>query len=176
MKTDNSGFTVVELMIVVAIIGLLAGIASYNVMGGFSIKRYRVKSAAVDLVSEIRKAKNLAIRERRDDVAIGLVFDQVNNIYKAPERIVFDEDKNESVVITRSIPLNTVRYSRGTSTPPGAAVGFTGNKLSFCSRGLASSDGFVYLSDPGGKYIFRVGTNSRAGVFMLQEWRDGQWN
>ncbi len=155
MKSYNKGFTLVELMIVVAIIGLLSVIATYNITGGLSMQRYRAKSAAMELSSNMRKARAQAIRERRN---IEIVFDVGGGTYTVDGTVYALEPG--------------VVFGRGASGS-GNAVSFVNNTLSFNVRGF-SNMGYAHLKNSRGD-VFRVGTRNVAGAIALQEWKDGEW-
>ena len=75
-KTGQRGFTLVEVMIVVAIIGIFAAIALPNFLSW--LPNIRLKAAARDLYSNMHKTRTEAVKTNHD---WAIVFDTANNRY-----------------------------------------------------------------------------------------------
>ncbi len=129
---NSSGFTIIELMIVIAIAATLAAIAIPNYIGW--LPKRHLQSSAVDVQAAIQLAKMTAIRENTDVV---LTFDPANENYLA--FIDTDEDGSQD---TGERTIRNKRMSPGinlnTTTIPG-------HKLTFNSRGLADAGGDIIL-------------------------------
>lgn len=65
-KTGQRGFTLVEVMIAVAIIGILAAVATPLIIG--SLPRYRLRAEVRELMINFKKAKIEAVKRNRDVV------------------------------------------------------------------------------------------------------------
>ena len=114
--SDNSGFTLIELMIVIAIIGTLAGIAIPNYIG------YRNRAIMVRCISEIKliekglilyNIQNYAFPDSLNDIGLGNLRDPWNRPY---EYLRYDGPKTKKLRKDRSLhPVNTDfdLYSRG---------------------------------------------------------------
>jgi len=72
----NSGFTLVELMVTIAIIAIVSAIAIPGYMSW--LPNYRLRSAVLDLEGNIQQTRLQAIKHNQE---WAVIFDQPNNIY-----------------------------------------------------------------------------------------------
>jgi prepilin-type N-terminal cleavage/methylation domain-containing protein len=80
MKTKKNGFTLVEIMIVVAIIGLLAAIAIPSFMRARTTSQ---KNACINNLRQIEASKEQWALENRKPQGAAIVTDEVNQYMKA---------------------------------------------------------------------------------------------
>ena len=149
---NNSGFTVIELMVVVVILSALAGIA----IPTFSawLPNYRLKGAARDVYSHIQAAKLEAIRQNTD---ISVTFQT------APDRY--------NIAGAVPISVNLGDYGSGVNydTPTGFSNTFdtiTYNQRGICTAGNGT---FVYISNSKKSTYYRIGPNA-AGTVRVEKW------
>jgi len=74
----NTGFSLMELMIAIAIIGIMSGIAIPNIIGW--LPDYRLRSATRDIVSCLQEAKLRAVKE---NARVVVIFDPLTDSYTA---------------------------------------------------------------------------------------------
>ena len=77
MQNDH-GFSMTELMVVIAIISILAGLAIPNLIGW--LPNYRLRTGAEDIQSTLQLARLTAIKENS---TVTVVFDLGNDTFKA---------------------------------------------------------------------------------------------
>ena len=77
----NSGFTLMELMVVIGIIAVLAALLAPNFIGW--MPQYRLKSAVMELGARVQQARLAAIKENQNCT---MSFNTGNNTYKSVQR------------------------------------------------------------------------------------------
>ena len=108
MKDRSPGFTVVELMMVIAMIGLVTAIAVPNFID--FLPDYRLRSATRDLFSNFQKAKLTAIKR---NVNTAVCFYGSGYVMFVDANIDFEKDSDEEAVTQvdwenyKSISVNT---------------------------------------------------------------------
>lgn len=149
---NNSGFTVIELMVVAVILAALAGIA----IPAFSawLPNYRLKGAARDIYSHMQSTKLEAIRQNTD---ISMTFQQ------SPDRY------NISGAVPISVNLGDYGSGVNYDTPSGFSNTFdtiTYNQRGICTAGNGT---FIYISNSKQSTYYRIGPNA-AGTVRIEKW------
>lgn len=158
----NTGFTLMELMIVIAVIGILVGIAVPGIIGW--LPNYRFRAAREDLFSNFQKAKLTAIKRNCNCT---ITFNQPIG-GKTYDYVVFADADNDleydagEDVITRVLWTDYKGVSFDTTEGGGDGLTFTNNddglpSLAFRSNGLTRNNGggagfgTVYLKNTKGR-------------------------
>ena len=134
---NSSGFTVIELMVIIAIVATLAAIAIPNFIGW--LPKRHLQSSASDVQAAINLAKMTAIKENTN---VDLEFDPNTEKYKISYTDL-DRDGNPF--------LRTFRDKRLSPGINLQSTDFTDNKLTFTSRGLAMEGGDIILKNKRGE-------------------------
>lgn len=173
MRANQKGFSLVELMVVIAIIGIVCAFGSANLVAG--LPKYRIKKAATDLSAKMRKARSIAVKKRR---TISVIFDVGNGRYR-----IDGVDFPEGSSLTQHYSSG-VRFGFGDATgncaddlgPESGAVSFTNTRLSFNSVGIINNNntGFIYLENNQGK-AYAVGVRSPTGTILVRHWTGAAW-
>jgi prepilin-type N-terminal cleavage/methylation domain-containing protein len=146
-RLNRRGFTMVEMLIVVTLIGLLAGIALPRV----DYARYRVDSAMRGVGTALIGAQRWAVTRQHDVV---ILFDESNNVVRIHDDLNNNQEMDEGERV-RGVPLgDQVVLSRGSATAHAVGTGpvtFTKQvaglpALTFHRNGAGSEYGGVYLT------------------------------
>ena len=159
---NKKAFTLVELMIVIAIIGIIGLIAAPNLVTG--LPKYRIKRAARDITSKIRAARSEAIKTAD------------------PKNIEFNTTTNRYKIDDQWYPEGSLSDHYGSGVSFG--VGNSGetdectflpdddDSITFNSRGISNNAGEIYLTNTQNA-AYRIQINT-AGNIQLQQWT-GSW-
>ncbi|OGQ89087.1 MAG: hypothetical protein A3J85_01630 [Desulfobacula sp. RIFOXYA12_FULL_46_16] len=167
VRNKNSGFTLVELMVVIAIIGIMAGIAIPNFFS--FLPKSRLRSATRDIISCLQEMKLRAIKENATTV---IVFDLANDRYTAfvdngPGVAAGNStlDASESIIKQETLPSDLDMYN----------TSFVANTGGFTARGLPRNAGTVFISY--GNTDYRSVIVNLAGNIRIEMSTDGvNWN
>lgn len=171
----HSGFTTVELLVVMALIAIIAAIATPNFIGW--LPKYRLRSATQDLYTNLQLAKLGAIKHNND---WAIFFDTAANSYS----IISDYD-GDGQAVEKTVNLSSYKsgigFGHGNATQdipgdsfPADDVSYSDNTAVFNPRGLADHLGYVYL-DNDDETTRAVGTPYLGGGIVLRAWMGSNW-
>jgi type II secretion system protein H len=165
LMNQKKGFSLVELMVVIAITGIIAAISSLNLVTG--LPKYRLKRASRDITSRLRQARSTAIKTSS---TIIIQFDTGRHSYSIDNKLYPATDGNTNNALS-SYYGNGLSFDRGNYNP-GSSVTFPSERVTFNSRGICLSLGSIYLSNNKGD-VNKIAI-SRAGRIRLTRWFDGE--
>jgi prepilin-type N-terminal cleavage/methylation domain-containing protein len=158
---NKKAFTLVELMVVIAIIGIIGLIAAPNLVTG--LPKYRIKRAARDITSKIRSARSEAIKTSSN---ITIKFNTTTNKYKIGE----DWYPNGSLSDHYGSGVSFGVGNSGASSECTLGENNDG-KITFNSRGILSDAdhaGEIYLTNTEGT-SYRIVINTAGSIHLQQE-------
>lgn len=157
---DETGFSLLELMIVIAIIGILSAIAAPSFLR--SLPEKRLKSAARNLYADMQRARLLAVRKNKK---IRVIF--VTAV--SPGYYYFDENANskfDAGEFRRNLSdYSGVDYGRGKILKRWDGETFLNlaTNISFMAKGTANS-GTTYLHNQNKDVCYAVTTTDYGNI------------
>ena len=139
LKKSNKGFTLIEMITVVIIVGVIAAIAAPNLLG--MLVQTRVKDSLGQVEGAVREAQKLAIRRGKPCTIVFTTNDSGNSTVKAKTGF------NGCLLSTREL-ANSVSFSLLNS---GSLVLINSSneiELSFSGKGNPNAPGIMVISHP----------------------------
>jgi type II secretory pathway pseudopilin PulG len=146
MLRKNAGFSLTELMVIIGIIGIMAGIAMPNLIGW--LPKYRMGSAAREILGTIEFARLTAVKR---NVATLVTLDYANDLVR---------------VTVGATTVRTIRMPAGIDLKEPASPSL-GASFNFNGQGMADKSGEVLISD-GGRHPDKKVTLSTGGSIKIQ--------
>lgn len=181
---NRAGFTLVELIVVVAIVGILGGVATPMIMRW--LPNMRLKIAARDLYGNMQNSRMKAVKT---NTASAIVFDPANGSYHICTEPGIDNNWTTLANNTVTETVTLANYGSGISFGHGGITGnnsvvgaaFPGDDVSYAvvnnvltiePDGITSS-GYVYLENENQDLrVYAIGSLV-SGAIMVKEWKGG---
>jgi len=146
MLRKNAGFSLTELMVIIGIIGIIAGIAMPNLIGW--LPKYRMGSAAREILGTLEFARLTAVKR---NAATMVTLDYANDLVR---------------VTVGATTVRTIRMPAGIDLKEPASPSI-GASFNFNGQGMADKSGEVLISD-GGRHPDKKVTLSTGGSIKIQ--------
>jgi type IV fimbrial biogenesis protein FimT len=146
MLRKNAGFSLTELMVIIGIIGIMAGIAMPNLIGW--LPKYRMGSAAREILGTLEFARLTAVKR---NAATLVTLDYANDLVR---------------VTVGATTVRTIRMPAGIDLKEPASPSL-GASFNFNGQGMADKSGEVLISD-GGRHPDKKVTLSTGGSIKIQ--------
>ncbi len=146
MLRKNAGFSLTELMVIIGIIGIIAGIAMPNLIGW--LPKYRMGSAAREILGTFEFARLTAVKR---NVAPLVTLDYANDLVR---------------ITVGATTVRTIRMPAGIDLKEPASPSL-GASFNFNGQGMADKSGEVLISD-GGRHPDKKVTLSTGGSIKIQ--------
>jgi len=146
MLRKNAGFSLTELMVIIGIIGIMAGIAMPNLIGW--LPKYRMGSAAREILGTLEFARLTAVKR---NAATLVTLDYANDLVR---------------ITVGATSVRTIRMPAGIDLKEPASPSL-GASFNFNGQGMADKSGEVLISD-GGRHPDKKVTLSTGGSIKIQ--------
>ena len=146
MLRKNAGFSLTELMVIIGIMGIMAGIAMPNLIGW--LPKYRMGTAAREILGTLEFARLTAVKR---NVATLVTLDYANDLVR---------------VTVGATTVRTIRMPAGIDLKEPASPSL-GASFNFNGQGMADKSGEVLISD-GGRHPDKKVTLSTGGSIKIQ--------
>jgi type IV fimbrial biogenesis protein FimT len=159
-KSGQKGFTLIEVIIVIAIIGILSAVAIPGIMA--TIPRYRLRAEARELMINFKKAKVEAVKHHRDVVILfvdapgvgpGGSYQMFVNMDRDPSPHTFDPGAGDISLVSKQVGTN-IRLENN----------FTDDQAGYDNRGLPINLGSVKLEPSDGSRTYTLSASLTGNV------------